>query len=717
MPNTLTPPLPRPLIDRDAARVLGNTKLAQEFREAMEAGKPEAIEAAATERLGSPPLDPAFFVPLVKAYHRRKDSELAEFYLSLVLDALRAQGDLAGELALLAAVLTFWPEHESSRGALVDLTRTAYPESRNFNRFVDHFKVRQAPDLLQALGQLEAWLAYDEGHGVYMHVRGLGRVAEVNPVLGTIRINFVADKGKLETFRIGEAQKLLTLLPPGHFLLDVLENTTRVAVQAAQEPVATLARFFASVTQTLTLAELRAMLAPVVPDAVWDVFWQACRKDARLTVGSGKHGVVRWAASGEAADGDILKQLAAAAPRDKLEFVKTHAERSSDLLAAMIAELARAAAATAASDPSLALELVLAIERHSKQLPDTAAVLLGQLIARPDPAAIVAGVRERNLRRRAVSLVREKRSDWTAVYLTLMRDESDSQTLVAMYEALAGEGEAGLLERLVADSFARPAEAPRLYLWLAQRIGERPELASRATWGFLEGLLAGLANQALKTHHAALRKLFDDDGPVPLALVTIDEKQAKQLLTMLDRAPNLEDYRRERLAADVYSRFPQLKEKPAETTFLTTAEALAAKRAEFEKLVKEDIPHNTEEMKRAKAHGDLKENFEYHAARARQEMLSSRAKTLYDHLTCARALDPAKVDASTIVVGTRVTLAPVSGGEPYALTILGPWDSDPANHVVSYTAPAAAAMLGRKVGEQVEYDGTMYAVTGIAAWR
>jgi transcription elongation GreA/GreB family factor len=214
-----------------------------------------------------------------------------------------------------------------------------------------------------------------------------------------------------------------------------------------------------------------------------------------------------------------------------------------------------------------------------------------------------------------------------------------------------------------------------------------------------------------------LRKLFDDDGPVPLALVTIDEKQAKQLLTMLDRAPNLEDYRRERLAADVYSRFPQLKEKPAETTFLTTAEALAAKRAEFEKLVKEDIPHNTEEMKRAKAHGDLKENFEYHAARARQEMLSSRAKTLYDHLTCARALDPAKVDASTIVVGTRVTLAPVSGGEPYALTILGPWDSDPANHVVSYTAPAAAAMLGRKVGEQVEYDGTMYAVTGIAAWR
>ena len=123
-------------------------------------------------------------------------------------------------------------------------------------------------------------------------------------------------------------------------------------------------------------------------------------------------------------------------------------------------------------------------------------------------------------------------------------------------------------------------------------------------------------------------------------------------------------------------------------------------------------------VRRAAAHGDLRENFEYHAARQRQEMLSSRAKTLHDELQRARALDPASIDPSVIRVGTRVQLTALHAGEmPLHLTILGPWDSDPAQGIVSYLAPAVDALMGKRVGDAVRFGEQDFRVARIDVWH
>ena len=67
-------------------------------------------------------------------------------------------------------------------------------------------------------------------------------------------------------------------------------------------------------------------------------------------------------------------------------------------------------------------------------------------------------------------------------------------------------------------------------------------------------------------------------------------------------------------------------------------------------------------MKTAKEHGDLRENFEYHAARQKHEYLSARIAQLADELSRSRALDPSKIDASEVRVGTRVRLRDAAGG-------------------------------------------------------
>jgi transcription elongation GreA/GreB family factor len=269
---------------------------------------------------------------------------------------------------------------------------------------------------------------------------------------------------------------------------------------------------------------------------------------------------------------------------------------------------------------------------------------------------------------------------------------------------------------LLTETLTRPSRAPRFYVWLCREMPKRPELQGRADWRFLRRLLEACSDPAFKGQHSTLRELFDGGGLVDRIVEALEPEQAAQLRLLLQRDVGLEEHRRKELQDFLELRFPELREKEDKAIYVSAA-ALERKREELEQLVRVDIPRNTEEIRRAAAHGDLRENFEYHAARQRQEMLSSRAKTLHDELQRARALDPQSVDTSVVRVGTRVLLQALHDGEqPLHLTILGPWDSDPAQGVVSYLAPAVGALLGKSVGEAVRFGEQEFRIARIDAW-
>src|SRR5439155_11719907 len=119
-------------------------------------------------------------------------------------------------------------------------------------------------------------------------------------------------------------------------------------------------------------------------------------------------------------------------------------------------------------------------------------------------------------------------------------------------------------------------------------------------------------------------------------------------------------------------KFPALR-APAANFLYATPEAIDARRAELAQLKQVELPANAEAMRVAKEHGDLSENFEYHAARQRHEYLSARIATLADDLSRSRSLDAARIDTTEVRVGTRVVLREDGSGAERAVTILGPW--------------------------------------------
>jgi transcription elongation factor GreA len=128
--------------------------------------------------------------------------------------------------------------------------------------------------------------------------------------------------------------------------------------------------------------------------------------------------------------------------------------------------------------------------------------------------------------------------------------------------------------------------------------------------------------------------------------------------------------------------------------------SLEKRKAEYEDLVSRKIPENVKEISVARSYGDLRENFEYKAAKEMQRVLQRRRAEMERDLGRARGTDFSNTDTSKVGIGTQVTLRNVATGSTESYHILGAWDGDPDRHIISYQTAIAQALIGSKPGDQ-----------------
>jgi len=121
-------------------------------------------------------------------------------------------------------------------------------------------------------------------------------------------------------------------------------------------------------------------------------------------------------------------------------------------------------------------------------------------------------------------------------------------------------------------------------------------------------------------------------------------------------------------------------------------------------LVEKKIPANSKEIAIARSYGDLRENHEYKAAKEMQKILMRRKGELENQLVRARGTDFANPRTDVVSMGTVVRSIDLKTNATEHFTILGAWDSDPEKGVVSYLSPVAQSLLGKKVGDEVEFE-------------
>ena len=126
--------------------------------------------------------------------------------------------------------------------------------------------------------------------------------------------------------------------------------------------------------------------------------------------------------------------------------------------------------------------------------------------------------------------------------------------------------------------------------------------------------------------------------------------------------------------------------------------ALVAELTHHKEVVRPQIVRDIEE---ARAHGDISENAEYHAAKERQGMVEAQIKDLEDKLARVEIIDPTKLSGSKVRFGATVSLSNVETSESSTYQIVGADEANIDEGTISVSAPLARALIGKEAGDEV----------------
>ena len=135
-----------------------------------------------------------------------------------------------------------------------------------------------------------------------------------------------------------------------------------------------------------------------------------------------------------------------------------------------------------------------------------------------------------------------------------------------------------------------------------------------------------------------------------------------------------------------------------------TAEGYTALDEELKRLKTVERPEVIGAISEARAHGDLSENAEYHAAKDRQGWIEGRIAEIEDRLARAQVIDVSKLSGAQVKFGATVTVMDEDTEEEGRYQIVGEHEADVKQGRISLTSPLSRAMIGKEVGDVVEVN-------------
>jgi transcription elongation factor GreA len=132
-----------------------------------------------------------------------------------------------------------------------------------------------------------------------------------------------------------------------------------------------------------------------------------------------------------------------------------------------------------------------------------------------------------------------------------------------------------------------------------------------------------------------------------------------------------------------------------------TREGLERLKKELNHLRRVERPQNVRAIEEARAHGDLSENAEYHAAKERQSFIEGRLMELESDIGKAEVIEVNDTPSDRVIFGKTVLICNIVTDEEIRYQVLGPYESEPENGRISVNSPLGQALIGKEVGDEI----------------
>jgi transcription elongation factor GreA len=138
--------------------------------------------------------------------------------------------------------------------------------------------------------------------------------------------------------------------------------------------------------------------------------------------------------------------------------------------------------------------------------------------------------------------------------------------------------------------------------------------------------------------------------------------------------------------------------------YLVTPIGLAALRERLRVIKEDERLQNVHDIEVARAHGDLSENAEYHAAKEKQGLIDAELRMLEDKISRAETIDPLKLSGDKVVFGATVDLVNIDIDEEVTYQIVGTDEADIKHSKISYASPLGRAIIGKEEGDEIVFQ-------------
>jgi transcription elongation GreA/GreB family factor len=466
------------------------------------------------------------------------------------------------------------------------------------------------------------------------------------------------------------------------------------------------------------------MVPDMFNEAEWKRWWESARKQLKasgaFSIPAKKTEPIQIRGEGISQADELIEAFnQARQPKQQLaaleQIVKSHQQfkEPEKQLQPVITAVENVAARNLKLHPELAFELVLSRDDLLGSFPQLKTTHIGLTLDK----LIVDEERRLVLILPKLPAAKEKRvlqglpvalgERWSARALQLMQ-ATHGRMVAQIPHVFRDAGQHAELQTMLERSLREHSATSEMLVWLC---------AERDDWGELINpeLLAAILAALEREQHSSVgrssklqRLLLEDRQLFQDMFGKADAGLARDALRRLQLSPLFDELTKRSLLARIVKVFPDLEsmiagaqaqEKAA--PLVVSWSSLEKRKAEYEDLVKKKIPENTKEIAVARSYGDMRENFEFKAAKQMQAVLARQRAELEQALQNARGTSFENPDTSRVSIGTIVTVRDKASKKQETYTILGAWDGDPDRNIISYQTAIGQALLGHKAGETV----------------
>lgn len=586
----------------------------------------------------------------------------------------------------------------------------------------DVAKLVEAGRIPQAVGERLSEMA--PGKFCSHKTWGAGKVESWDLPSAKVVINF--EKQPNQEMALQFAIQKTEPLDPEHFSARKLENIDELRDLVKNDPVELVKRTLESHENSMMLDQLdRELSGSVVPEDEYKKWWEKTKKALRechtFSVPSKRTDpLVLRSDSLSPAETLIVDFTDTRDPKAKIKALETirknlnvFAEDGSDIKG-LIGELNKFCQAGRKLHLSTVLEFLVArdeIVNHFDgiELDDSDLRLADVLTTEQERLVKSLKGRSAATQRKILESFPVAFGDaWQEEMLKIF-DEVGSRGVTEIARYLQENGEDEIFADHLSKAIANRSLGPDALIWICrEREKSAAEIFTFETGNSILNLLDRDHLSDGPSTSTRLRTLLISDKPlIADILADADEAEARQFGRKLYQSPVFTDLDRKSLMARVIKARPETQdlvtgefEKKIEGV-ISSKESIERRQAELDEIVKVRIPENTKEISVARSYGDLRENFEFKAAKQTQAVLMRRKAQMEKELNHVQATDFKAADISEVNIGTIIHLED-DAGAPVQYTILGAWDSVPEDNVVSYLSEVGMTLIGAKEGDELD---------------